>query len=67
MASIELVISAFLLLTFIAALISIRFKVPYTLVLVFTGVLISIIVALLSVQGGPLQASNAERLFGNSI
>ena len=56
MASVELVISAFLLLTFVAALISIRFKVPYTLVLVFTGVLISIIVALLSVQGGPLQA-----------
>lgn len=56
MASIELIISAFLLLTFVAALISIRFKVPYTLVLVFTGVLISIIVALLSVQRGPLQA-----------
>ncbi len=55
MASIELVISAFLLMTFIAALISIRVKIPYTLVLVFIGVLISIIVAFLSVQGGPLQ------------
>ncbi len=57
MASIELIISAFLLLTFIAALISIRLKVPYTLILVFTGVIISIIVALLSVQGGPLQGT----------
>ena len=57
MASIELVISAFLLLIFIAALISIRVKIPYTLVLVFIGVLISIIIALLSVQGGPLQQS----------
>ena len=55
MASIELVISAFLLLIFIAALISMRVKIPYTLVLVFIGVLVSVIVALLSVQGGPLQ------------
>ncbi len=45
MASIEPVISAFLLLTFIAALISIRLTIPFTLVLVFIAVLIRIIVA----------------------
>jgi monovalent cation:H+ antiporter, CPA1 family len=57
MPSIELVISAFLLLTFIAALISMRLKVPYTLILVLTGVLITVIIALLSLQGSPIQAS----------
>jgi CPA1 family monovalent cation:H+ antiporter len=56
MASIELVISVFLLLTFIAALISIRRKVPYTLVLVLTGALISVTAALLSLPGSPFQA-----------
>ena len=57
MASLELVISAFLFLTFIAALISIKLKVPYTLVLVSIGVSITIIVSLLSLQGGPLETS----------
>ena len=56
MASIDLVLSAFLLLTFVAALISIRLKVPYTLVLVFTGVSITVVAILLSLHGGPLQA-----------
>jgi CPA1 family monovalent cation:H+ antiporter len=54
MPSIELVISAFLLLTFVAVLISNRLKTPYTLVLVFTGILITIIATLLSLRGGPL-------------
>lgn len=57
MANIDLVISVFLLLTFIAALISIRRKVPYTLILVVTGALISATVALLSLSGSPIQAS----------
>ncbi|HUJ84334.1 MAG TPA: hypothetical protein VLV84_01875 [Candidatus Acidoferrales bacterium] len=48
MASIELVLSAFLLLTFIAALISIKAKMPYTLILVLTGVLITLFFGLLS-------------------
>ncbi len=56
MASIELVLSAFLLLTFIAALISIKVKAPYTLVLVLTGVLITVIVGLLALQGSPISA-----------
>ncbi len=42
-----------LTLNFIAALISIRLKVPYTLILVLTGVLITVIIALLSLQGSP--------------
>ncbi|HYA77971.1 MAG TPA: cation:proton antiporter [Verrucomicrobiae bacterium] len=57
MASIELVLSLFLLLTFIAALISNRLKAPYTLVLVLTGVLITLVVGLLSLRGSPLQGS----------
>jgi NhaP-type Na+/H+ or K+/H+ antiporter len=57
LANIDLVISVFLLLTFIAALISIRRKVPYTLILVVTGALISATVALLSLSGSPIQAS----------
>ena len=56
MLSVELVISAFLLLTFIAALISNRLKTPYTLILILTGVIITAIATLLSLQGGPLQA-----------
>ena len=55
MPSIDLVISAFLLLTFIAALISIRAKIPYTLILVLTGVLITVVIALLALEGSPVQ------------
>jgi CPA1 family monovalent cation:H+ antiporter len=55
MAGIELVLSLFLLLTFIAALISTRVKVPYTLVLVLTGVLITVTIGLLALQGSPIQ------------
>ena len=57
MASVELVLSAFLLLTFIAALISMRVKAPYTLVLVLIGVMITLIVGLLSLPGSPVQGS----------
>jgi CPA1 family monovalent cation:H+ antiporter len=55
MASIELVLSAFLLLTFVAALISRKVKVPYTLVLVLIGVLITLTVGLLALQESPIQ------------
>ena len=54
MASIELVLSVFLLLTFIAALISYKLKVPYTLILVLTGLLITVFAGVLIVWGGPL-------------
>jgi CPA1 family monovalent cation:H+ antiporter len=42
-------------LVFIAALISIKVKLPYTLVLVLTGVLITLIFGLLSLEGSPIQ------------
>ncbi len=58
MASIELVLSMFLLLTFIAALISIKVKAPYTLVLVLIGVLITLLFGLLSLQGSPFHAQS---------
>ena len=43
MASIDLVVSAFLLVAFVAALISTRLKIPYTLILVSIGVSITVI------------------------
>ena len=54
-AGIELVIAAFLTVVFIAALISLRLKVPSTLILVLSGFLIVIVATLLSLQGSPLQ------------
>jgi len=49
--SIELIVAVFLLLAFIAALLSIKLKIPYTIVLVLTGVAISV-VAYFVAQGG---------------
>ncbi len=54
MANIELIIAAFLLVTFIASVLSIRLKTPYTLVLVLVGVGITATATLLSIFGGPL-------------
>ncbi len=56
MASIELVVSAFLLVSFVAALISTRLKIPYTLILVSIGVSITVVAILLSLQSSFLQA-----------
>jgi CPA1 family monovalent cation:H+ antiporter len=53
-ANIELIIAAFLLVTFIAAVLSIRSKRPYTLVLVLVGVGITAGATLLSLVGGPI-------------
>ena len=50
--SIELVVAVFLLLAFLAALLSIKLKVPYTIVLVLTGVAITVIAYLFTWQGG---------------
>lgn len=55
MASIELVLSAFLLLTFIAALISRRAKVPYTLILILIGVTVTVLIGVLSFPSSPIQ------------
>ncbi len=54
MANIELIIAAFLLVTFVAAVLSIRIKTPYTLVLVLVGVGVTAAATLLSLVGGPL-------------
>ena len=54
MANVELIIALFLLVTFIAAIISIRLKTPYTLILVLSGVGITAAATLLSLVGGPV-------------
>jgi Na+:H+ antiporter len=54
MAAIELILAAFLTLVFIAALISLRLKIPYTLILVLSGFLIVVFATLLSLQGSPI-------------
>ncbi len=51
--NIELIIAVFLLITFIAAIISLRLKTPYTLVLVLIGVGTIGIATLLSFVGSP--------------
>jgi Na+:H+ antiporter len=51
--NIELIIAVFLLITFVAAIISIRLKTPYTLVLVLIGVGTTAVATLLSVVGNP--------------
>jgi len=53
--SIELTISAFLLIVFITALISMRLKIPYTVILVLFGVGTTVTLTLLALNGGPLQ------------
>jgi CPA1 family monovalent cation:H+ antiporter len=53
-ANIELIIAVFLLITFIAAIISLRLKTPYTLVLVLMGVGITAVATLLSIGPSPL-------------
>lgn len=54
-ANIELLIAVFLLVTFIAAVISLRFKTPYTLILVLIGVGITAIASLLTFDGSPIR------------
>ena len=53
--TIELIVAAFLLLAFLAALLSKKLRVPYTLILVLAGVLITVIASLLALQGGAFQ------------
>ena len=53
--SIELMISMFLLLVFITALISLRLKIPYTVILVLLGVGTTVTLTVLSLNGGPMQ------------
>ncbi len=52
-ADIELIIAVFLLITFVAAIISLKFKTPYTLVLVLVGVGVTALATLLAFEGSP--------------
>jgi len=53
--SVELVIAAFLLLVSLTALISMKLKIPYTVILVLLGVTTTATLTLLSLGGGPFQ------------
>ncbi len=55
MASLELIIAAFLLVTFLTVLISQRLKIPYTVILVLLGTLSIGLLTVLSLRGGSLQ------------
>lgn len=59
--SIEIMIAAFLLLVVITALISMRLKIPYTVILVLLGVMTTATLTMLSVGGGPFH-ENASAL-----
>jgi CPA1 family monovalent cation:H+ antiporter len=67
--SIELVVAAFLTIAFLAAVLSNKLKVPYTLVLVLSGVTITVIAYLFAAQGGSdfsaqLRSIYSQLLFG---
>ncbi|HUK85151.1 MAG TPA: sodium:proton antiporter [Candidatus Acidoferrum sp.] len=53
--SIELIVAAFLLMAFLAAVLSNKLKIPYTLILVLAGVLVTVIASSLVMQGGSFQ------------
>jgi CPA1 family monovalent cation:H+ antiporter len=48
-------VAAFLLMAFLAALLSNKLKIPYTLILVLAGVFVTIIASSLAMQGGSFQ------------
>jgi CPA1 family monovalent cation:H+ antiporter len=67
--SIELVVAAFLTIAFLAAVLSHRLKMPYTLILVLSGVTITVMAYLFAAQGGSnltsqLKAIYSQLLFG---
>lgn len=54
--SVELIVAAFLLMAFLAAVLSNKLKIPYTLILVLAGVLVTVIASSLFMQGGSFQS-----------
>jgi len=48
-------VAAFLLMAFLAAVLSTRLKIPYTLVLVLTGVVITVVASSFTLEGGSLE------------
>ncbi len=67
MPSIEIVIAAFLLVAFLAAVLSNKLKVPYTLVLVLAGVAITVVSYLLVSQGGSNLTLQLKSIFTQLI
>jgi CPA1 family monovalent cation:H+ antiporter len=70
--NIELIIAGFLLIAFLAAIISLKLKTPYTLILVLIGVAITATLTLLSIgetslQGFALILSDQIRSFDNLL
>ena len=53
--SIELIVAAFLLMAFLAAVLSTRLKIPYTLILVLTGVVITVVASSFTLAGGSFE------------
>lgn len=53
--SIEIMIAAFLLVVVLTALISMRLKTPYTVILVLLGITTTATLTMLALSGGPLQ------------
>jgi CPA1 family monovalent cation:H+ antiporter len=49
-------VAAFLLIAFLAAVLSTRLKIPYTLVLVLTGVVITVVASSFTMEGGSFQS-----------
>ena len=69
MPSIELAVAVFLTIAFLAAVLSNKLKIPYTLVLVLSGVTITVIAFLFAAQGGSdfsaqLRAIYSQLLYG---
>jgi CPA1 family monovalent cation:H+ antiporter len=48
-------VAAFLLIAFLAAVLSTKLRIPYTLVLVLTGVAVTIVASLFTMQGGSFE------------
>jgi NhaP-type Na+/H+ or K+/H+ antiporter len=48
-------VAAFLLMAFLAAVLSTRLRIPYTLILVLTGVVITVVASSFTLQGGSFE------------
>ena len=65
--TIELVFAAFLLMAFLAALLSHRLKVPYTLILVLAGVAITLFAFLFAAQGGSVITAQLRIIYSQLL
>jgi CPA1 family monovalent cation:H+ antiporter len=65
--SIEIVIAAFLLVAFLAAVLANRLRTPYTLILVLAGVTITAIASLIASQGGADVISQLRSIYSQLL